>query len=286
MFRDADCLSRQAQRRYLVYFGIVLTCTVLGGLCAWISAAGSIYRPTFAYLAVLFTILAFILTLAIKERRFEASWYMGRAIAESVKTRTWAFVTCADPYSGSVSSCEIDKRFIVDIGNIWKERGPLILTRKSGAPGSEISHVMREARVLSLRDRISMYVKCRILDQKEWYREKATASSSAENISFTFVIVAQFVAVAIAIHAVSQRLPTSGSVGVLATLISSVLAWLQVKKYQETALAYSIATQELGLAEAIAEGISTDAEFSLFVQETEAAISREHTLWIARRTTS
>jgi hypothetical protein len=59
---------------------------------------------------------------------------------------------------------------------------------------------------------------------------------------------------------------------------------LQVKKYQETAQSYSVTSQELGFIEALARTVSTEEQFSLFVENAEFAISREHTLWIARRT--
>jgi DNA-binding transcriptional regulator of glucitol operon len=72
-------------------------------------------------------------------------------------------------------------------------------------------------------------------------------------------------------------------VGVLAALSSCILAWLQVKKYQETAQSYSIAHDELGLIETLAANIRSEEALATFVQDAENAVSREHTLWIAKR---
>jgi hypothetical protein len=74
-----------------------------------------------------------------------------------------------------------------------------------------------------------------------------------------------------------------GAVGVLTSLCASLLAWMQVKQYQELSQSYAIAAQELGLISALAKHSQSEADFSAFVADAETAMSREHTLWTARR---
>lgn len=71
--------------------------------------------------------------------------------------------------------------------------------------------------------------------------------------------------------------------GLLTTIASSFIAWLQVKQHQELSQSYSIAAQELGLILEQGQHIHTEEDFCAFVSDSENAISREHTLWVARR---
>lgn len=79
--------------------------------------------------------------------------------------------------------------------------------------------------------------------------------------------------------------PTQTILGpvVLATGASAVLAWLQIRRHQELAQSYAVASHELALAESRARHVRSEEELARFVGDAEAAISREHTLWIARR---
>ena len=68
-----------------------------------------------------------------------------------------------------------------------------------------------------------------------------------------------------------------------AALASSFIAWLQVKQHQELAQSYNLASHELSFILAQERYVRTDEDLSNFVLDSENAISREHTLWIARR---
>jgi hypothetical protein len=71
-------------------------------------------------------------------------------------------------------------------------------------------------------------------------------------------------------------------VGVAATVASAAFAWSKAKRFRELSSAYSLAAQELAVAEGGAEHVSNDAELANLVQEVEERISREHTTWRAR----
>lgn len=71
--------------------------------------------------------------------------------------------------------------------------------------------------------------------------------------------------------------------GIFTTVIAGILAWTQIKQYKTLAESYGLTTQELGIIEERSKGILKNDEFSNFVIEAEAAISREHTVWLARR---
>ena len=65
---------------------------------------------------------------------------------------------------------------------------------------------------------------------------------------------------------------------------SAVLGWMQIKKFNELASAYTLTALEISLIEDKLREVETEAELSEFVNEAELAFSREHTQWVARQT--
>jgi hypothetical protein len=67
------------------------------------------------------------------------------------------------------------------------------------------------------------------------------------------------------------------------TLAASAVAWSQAKRFDELRTSYREAHDEL---ERIRDGRAltarSEAEFVVAVREGEAAISREHTMWVAK----
>jgi hypothetical protein len=70
---------------------------------------------------------------------------------------------------------------------------------------------------------------------------------------------------------------------VLASIAAVLVGWREVKQYGQLGHAYSLAAQELGLVEVRAAHVVTDDDLAAFVADAEQAISREHTMWAARR---
>jgi hypothetical protein len=74
-------------------------------------------------------------------------------------------------------------------------------------------------------------------------------------------------------------------IGPIIVFASSIIGWMQVKEFNELATTYTVAAHEIGLIKPQLDDIATEPELSDFVNDAELAFSREHTLWIARRTT-
>ena len=60
--------------------------------------------------------------------------------------------------------------------------------------------------------------------------------------------------------------------------------WIQIKKFSELAAAYTVTAHEIGLISPKLDAVQTKSELRIFVNEAEQGFSREHTMWIARRT--
>ena len=282
-FQDADAESKEAQKTYVGVFTFLLIATAAGAVGTWVSTDFEPYRMTGSILAAVMLVVAFALTVDLSSKNYEQRWYAGRAIAESIKSRTWSYMMRGERYPSGISEIELDRRFVLDLGDILKEKGPLVLSKASTSSAPEVSKTMRLVRSMSVSDRLQTYVECRVRDQQSWYKAKARGSSENQGRLFLLIQVTQVLSFLIVGYSLYQRQVTSGSVGVLAAGIASVLAWLQMRKYQETAQSYSIAHLELNLIEALSSSVSDDASLAQFVQDAENAISREHTLWVAKR---
>jgi len=72
-------------------------------------------------------------------------------------------------------------------------------------------------------------------------------------------------------------------IGFITTLASISVAWVEMKKFQELSQSYALAAQELASAESLMVHVDDQASLSTYVNDTENAISREHTMWCAKR---
>jgi hypothetical protein len=70
--------------------------------------------------------------------------------------------------------------------------------------------------------------------------------------------------------------------GVAAAGAAAGTAWIQLKQHRTLAASYALAAQELSLALVRLENARDDEHWALEVSDAEEAISREHTMWLAR----
>jgi hypothetical protein len=77
----------------------------------------------------------------------------------------------------------------------------------------------------------------------------------------------------------STSLPTE----LITTIISALIGWVQIKKYNELSASYALTAHEIGLIKEQSYYISSEKDFLDFIRDAETAFSREHTQWQARR---
>jgi hypothetical protein len=197
---------------------------------------------------------------------------------------SWRYMTGSEPYLLGADPIEADRKFVQDLSSIVKERKQLAFG--FGMEFSEqpqISQRMREVRTGNLDERKKVYLSERISDQRRWYGNQAKSNLSSENTYFILISITQLLAFIAAILLVNRPESRVKLTAFLTSLASSLIAWLQIKQHREIAQPYSIAELELGFIQEQAQQVTSDQEFSDFVGDAENAISREHTLWIARR---
>jgi hypothetical protein len=284
LFRAADKASTDAQRMYLSLIAFDLALLVLGAI---LGAVGFMSQKDHAVLALataVVLVVSMILTIALKSQRLASTWYDGRAVAESVKTSAWRFMTQAEPFSGRLSSPEADRLLAGAFQSFLNERGDLAAFLPAAlATGVQITPKMRAIRAFSLSARRDTYLDERIGGQRLWYAQRAEKNKRGGRAIFGLLLISQGLSLIAAILLVRWPLMPINLVGVFAALAAALIAWNQLKRHEELATAYGLAAQELGTAQEQGRSLEDEDDLSSFILNAENAISREHTLWLARR---
>ncbi len=170
MYQSASQASLNAQENYfrsLRWYLILLICAT------FISYA----RPN-DILGVLLSAGLFLISsgilIFIRMQRPDDTWYNGRAVAESVKTRSWRWMMRAEPYEDCDNINIVSKQFISDLKTILDQNRSLSHSLQStSAVRDPISKIMKGVRSSTVADRLAVYIDQRVQNQVEWYWHKA-----------------------------------------------------------------------------------------------------------------
>lgn len=215
--------------------------------------------------------------------KFEKGWYEGRAVAESIKTLCWKFMTGARPFSIDLNETKAQNLLIENFKKVIGHRKDFFtLIGSDFAENEQLPIELMNIRKLSKDERISIYKTERLEKQKKWYTDKTRENKKWTKISFAVIILAQVLAVISLILKIKFEFEFSIA-PILVTISTAFIAWLQLRRYQELSQSYLITATELSLIKSKINQVDTESDFSEFVDDSETAISREHTLWLARR---
>lgn len=283
LFQGADTASASAQETYFLLQRIYIGSLVVGGIISAFTslATGTVVTWVYTTMAIVLALGLLVLWIT-RSRQYDNAWFDCRAIAESVKTATWRFMMCAPPFQNNES---LDQRFISELREIRETRPDCqkYLAGEAATSVSAITDFMRQVRTRSFEDRKRIYVEQRLCDQKSWYSHKAVLNARTGDRWFWRTAGLQGIALIVAvIQAVTGGLGLN-IVPVLITCAAAIAAWTQMKRHDELTKTYALASQELGELEAIASSLAAESDFPQLVEQVEEAISREHTMWCARR---
>ena len=230
--------------------------------------------------------LLFTISLGLFLWRFdqkpEQVWYQGRALAESVKTSSWRFCMRSQPFddpsdASAISEFQNHLKSILSANQFAGTRLP-----PDFATDNQVTQTMRDLRQRDLEERKKIYDSERIQNQRHWYASKGRANRRAVKYwvifcaaIYIFAIISSLIR---ATHPEYTWLPTE----VFIAIASSIVGWIQLKKFNELAGSYVLTAHEIGIIHGKLYSISTEVGFADFVYEAEQAFSREHTQWVAR----
>ena len=225
-----------------------------------------------------------MLLLARNFLKLQQDWYRCRAIAESVKTLTWRYIMRAAPFADGPSPQNARAEFRSQLSRIFESnRATADKIDPNWSADDKITGEMDRVRAFSLDERKKYYTAHRLNDQRTWYVDKARENSRSATNWVIATVVAYMLAFALVLARI--RFPDWGfwGIGPVIVFASSAIGWMQVKKFNELAAAYTVTAQEIGLIKPKLDMVSSENDFSDFINDAELAFSREHTLWIARQ---
>lgn len=284
LYLASDDASKSTQKNYVTIIAFDLSLMIIASALAVYNYEATNSKLILYILSGLFLLTSTFLTIVLLTRKFEDFWYQGRALAESCKTLTWRFMTRSELFEDSVPLQDAKAKFIQRVQELTTEFPDLNKVMKTELLNKPvITQKMLDVRSLNLPDRKQYYIDQRIEDQKKWYANKASYNNKKYTLWFCIIIVSQALSLISIAFLITNPKTSWNLVGFFTTVSSASLSWLQLKRHQELKQAYTTTSKELNMILALSDNVNTETEFSKFVLDSENAVSREHTLWLAQR---
>jgi hypothetical protein len=282
MFRAADRISTRAQRRLLRSTEqqlVLLVVAAVSGTFTWKPFGGPLDWA--GVIAVAAFIAAAVLRADNLRSKPEQAWQDGRMAAESIKTLSWRYAVGGEPFAIELPVEKADALFIGRLRETFRDlRGVEYVDAQDGF--AQITDAMRGLRRASLVDRKRSYELGRITEQQAWYAGKAK-SNRRQAVRWSVLVLAIELFGAIAAILKATSILSIDVLGITSAVIAGLTAWTQARQYETLARTYSIASFELSSIKELLRHVSSERAWAAFIDESEDAISREHTLWRASR---
>lgn len=277
IFNSADKLAALEQARF---YSLLRLDLVLLTIAAAISLA-DVSHWLFAMLQAAILLLALALSIAAYVKRSEKIWYAARALAESVKTLCWRYVSRAEPFdSDDRAAAELLR---IRLAATLSQNRALASKFSDGLDAPQVTDVMRHMRNEPLHVRMKTYAEARIRNQRQWYAAKARFNRIRSRRFFISLIVVNGFAVISALLRVRFPEFEFWPTDMLITISAAIVAFSQARRHSELAASYSLTAHEIGIIQEKLVDVDGEVDFSRFVGDAENAFSREHTQWEARK---
>lgn len=284
LYQASDKASLNAQANYKIIIAFDLITMIIASALAIYNYQSAFPKLLVYAISCVILVIGLILTIIVKSKKYEDIWYQGRALAESCKTLTWRFITCSESFEITMSIEDVKTVFLgrlKELGNEFKGLDKNLNAKISTL--TNISNEMLEIRSRGMQQRKEYYITHRIKEQKKWYADKADFNKKKYNFWFLIITIAQGLAILCTIYLFKYPNCNWNFIGLFTTLSACALSWLQLKQHQELRQAYTTAALELNFILDSSSKVNNEAQFSKFVLDSENAISREHTLWLAQK---
>lgn len=249
------------------------------------AAAGTALIPEgwLGNLGPIVTLVLFLGALALQAGgvapRAERRWYDARAAAESIKTASWEFAVGGEAFRLDDGTAEaryhdVLKRVLANVKSLD--------VGAAGTKNASVTPSMKALRAKDRAERAAVYLSGRVEDQVDWYSSKADDNKRLARRFGIAVIAVEAVAVLVGLLRVSGSLGPD-YLGPLAACAAGIVGWMQAKKYSNLAQAYAVTSHEVSLVPVTLDPSHSEESWAQAVHDAEAAFSREHTMWQARR---
>ncbi len=234
----------------------------LGALPSWLVPVAGI---TGAMLLALATFLTANLLTTARQRR----WTQSRAVAEALKSECFRFATRMAPYDGNEAPAKLLDRL---------ER----MTRGMG--GSLLPEIRDEEKAtLCAPITVADYLKQRVHEQIQWYRNKALAArNSLLKFRYASVALGAIAAVLPVVGTLTDAAGPASWAAVATTAGTAIASFVYAERFGFLVESYSATANRLELLAArwhASTQTSTDEQ--LLVDSVENALATENTGWMA-----
>lgn len=269
---DASQESMISQHRYKqLIFAILVLMAISTFLQSFPNSLDNRIKGFIVFLGLLGTVLIMVF-------KPDRTWYIGRAVAESIKTLTWRYMMRSQPFDEENSEEKFIKRCSEILNAAIQNEG---FTHKSLCKHRDIiTQGMIRIRNLPFDEQKSIYLDERIKDQVDWYEGKSKFNSKRANISIWIIGVCQLFAV---VYLLFWGDLDFDFTSIMAVLTTSTISIMELNKFRELERSYSFTAFELNNIRNRFGLITNKGDLNIFVEEAEQAISREHTMWLARK---
>lgn len=277
LFNAVDEQAAEHQRRFLALKATELTALAFGALVG-ILGSDDLWGAA-GLLAVLCFLVAVFIRFSGSGQEAEKRWYDARAAAESVKALSWEYAVAGESFR--LSDPDPESAFLERLRQILKALPSLNIPANSEAKAG-VTESMQELRGASRDERYDRYKAERIEDQVSWYARKAERNKQLSRRWSRGVIAVEITAVCVGLLRIRGVIEVD-LLGAFGALSAGMIAWIQAKSYTELSESYSVTSHEVGI---VAQSVRSDVEEEVWAQsihDAEAAFSREHTMWLARR---
>ncbi|WP_424214507.1 DUF4231 domain-containing protein [Streptomyces sp. BI20] len=251
-------------------------------------ALTAVFRPGGVSVFALCAALAYlgVLVSAFRGRRRKArpQWQLQRSAAEFVKSVAWRYAVHGAPFDSSVAEPErlYHARLEAGLEELRKMgwRDP----RGEGTvpTGAEITGAMRRLRAADHATRRETYVRDRLIEQRDWYRRRASGARRTAVVWSSAVGVATALALLLALWDAFGAGTDGRLAGLAGTAAVACAAWSEMRRHQPLIEAHTLIEQDLSAMMVVMQTTITEEQWPGAVWETERYVSPQHTDWLAR----
>jgi SMODS and SLOG-associating 2TM effector domain 3/SMODS and SLOG-associating 2TM effector domain 1 len=284
-FTMVDGLAATAQNRSKLAARSALTLGVVAAVCGtarW--RLGARHLDVIAGIGTAAFIGVLLFTRLPRFARAEDVWAECRGTAEEIKARSWLYAVGANPYPVTLAPAEAELMFIDDVKGLWSSK-PNATTAAIVLPLPVVTDAMRSMRLASLVDRGSAYDQGRIATQAAWYGNRALESKCSAAKWARIGFAANLFGLVAGGLRFFNRFDTD-LLGVFATISGSSVAWTRTRQHRVLQRTYTETANQLAGTSARVQAVACEADWAHEAADIDANLTREHQLWLTRRTST
>lgn len=285
LFRVADTAAVRRQRLTVDWVRRQLVLLVAAAAC---SATPWRWRAGHVDLLALTSAVAYVgalwFTWQTARHHHRENWQLHRSAAELLRSHCWRYAVRGSPYNGELADPEGDFEVRVNDSLHELRTAGWHDPRPAGAAHERalITPAMRELRGKPLAVRREVYVRDRVMEQRDWYRRRTGESRRAAAVWQSVAFAGTAAALAAAAARAFEWGTSMDLVGLASSAAAAGVAWSELRQYQPLVAAHSVVAQELDTMAVTMPKITEESRWAAAVRAAEDAISPDHTAWLAR----